>query len=151
MFLRMRWFIRSRSRDKSRRSRSKDLSPRSGRSRRSRSLSRNHSSSRPGRRRDRSRSRERREEKERQRKGFGTVRRDHLSVCSTTLWVGHLSKLVSQEELSDTFGTYGDIVSIDLIQSRGCAFVVMNRRQDANRALDRLRKTKLQGKEITVN
>jgi len=66
--------------------------------------------------------------------------------------VGHLSKLVSQEELSDTFGQYGDIVSIDMIQSRGCAFVVMNRRQDAVRALDRLKKgTKLQGKEITVN
>lgn len=79
------------------------------------------------------------------------MKREHLSICSTTLWVGHLSKLVSQEELSDTFGVYGDVVSIDLIASRGCAFVVMNRRQDACRALDRLKNTKLQGKAITVS
>jgi RNA-binding protein 16 len=52
-------------------------------------------------------------------------------VCSTTLWVGHLSKLVQQEELSDTFGKYGEIVSIDMIPPRGCAFIVMDRRQDA--------------------
>jgi RNA recognition motif-containing protein len=54
-----------------------------------------------------------------------------FSVCSTTLWVGHLSKLVQQEELSDTFGKYGEIVSIDMIPPRGCAFIVMDRRQDA--------------------
>jgi hypothetical protein len=72
-------------------------------------------------------------------------------VCSTTLWVGHLSKLVHQEELSDTFGEYGDIVSIDLIPPRGCAFICMNRRQDAYRALQRLKNHKLQGKAITVS
>jgi len=106
----------------------------------------------------RSRSRDRKEEKERDRerekersrKGLPTIKKEHLSVCSTTLWVGHLSKLVSQEELSDTFGALGDIVSIDLIPPRGCAFIVMNRRQDAMRALDRLKNTKLQGKTITV-
>lgn len=71
-------------------------------------------------------------------------------VCSTTLWVGHLSKLVHQEELSDNFGEYGDIVSIDLIPPRGCAFICMNRRQDAYRALSKLKNYKLQGKAITV-
>lgn len=72
-------------------------------------------------------------------------------VCSTTLWVGHLSKLVHQEELSDTFGELGDIVSIDLISPRGCAFICMNRRQDAYRALTKLKNHKMQGKAITVN
>ena len=71
-------------------------------------------------------------------------------MCSTTLWVGHLSKLVQQEELSDTFGQYGEIVSIDLIPPRGCAFVCMHRRQDAYRALTKLAGHKLQGKAITV-
>ena len=74
-----------------------------------------------------------------------------LTVCSTTLWVGHLSKLVLQEELSDTFGQYGEIVSIDLIPPRGCAFVCMHRRQDAYRALTKLAGHKLQGKAITVS
>ncbi|KAG8318093.1 RNA binding [Homalodisca vitripennis] len=73
-----------------------------------------------------------------------------LSVCSTTLWIGHLSKLVQQEELSDTFGEFGDIVSIDLIPPRGCAFICMNRRQDAYRALQDLKHHKLQGKAITL-
>lgn len=72
-------------------------------------------------------------------------------VCSTTLWIGHLSKLVQQEELSDTFGEFGDIVSIDLIPPRGCAFICMNRRQDAYRALQDLKHHKLQGKAITVS
>jgi RNA recognition motif-containing protein len=129
------------------------MSPsKAGRGRRSRSTSKSRSNNRSSKRHERrSRSRDKKEEKERQRKGFGVMKRECLSVCSTTLWVGHLSKLVSQEELSDTFGSYGDIVSIDMIQSRGCAFVVMNRRQDACRALERLKSTKLQGKTITVS
>lgn len=72
-------------------------------------------------------------------------------MCSTTLWVGHLSKLVHQEELSDAFGELGDIVSIDLISPRGCAFICMNRRQDAYRALTKLKNQKMQGKAITVS
>ncbi|CAL8130112.1 unnamed protein product [Orchesella dallaii] len=141
-------------RGRSKRSRSHERhksgrSPAGSRTRRSRSRSRDR-----GRKRYRSRSRERREErekeKERLRKGLPIIKKEHLSVCSTTLWVGHLSKLVSQEEISDTFGAYGDVVSIDLIPPRGCAFIVMNRRQDAVRALDRLKNTKLQGKTITL-
>lgn len=72
-------------------------------------------------------------------------------VCSTTLWVGHLSKLVYQEELFNTFGEFGDVVSIDLIPPRGCAFIVMHRRQDAARCLTKLKNHKLQGKAITVS
>ena len=83
------------------------------------------------------------------------IREGHMTVCSTTLWVGHLSKLVQEDDLSDNFGTYGEvifgeilnvqesyfdlfsfqIVSIDLIPPRGCAFVCMNRRMDAYRFL----------------
>ena len=32
-----------------------------------------------------------------------------MTVCSTTLWVGHLSKLVQEDDLSDNFGTYGEV------------------------------------------
>ena len=71
-------------------------------------------------------------------------------VCSTTLWVGHLSKLVAEDELSDLFGEFGEIVKINLIPPRGCAFVCMNRRMDAYKALNKLHKHKLNGKAITV-
>ena len=71
-------------------------------------------------------------------------------MCSTTLWVGHLSKLVADEDLSDLFGEYGVVESINLIPPRGCAFVHMNRRMDAYKALKELHKYKLHGKPITV-
>ena len=73
-----------------------------------------------------------------------------ISVCSSTLWVGHLSKLVTEEELSDLFGEFGLVESINLVPPRGCAFIHMNRRQDANRAMKDLHKTKLQGKPMTI-
>jgi RNA-binding protein 16 len=137
---------RSRSRDKNR----------YGRRRRSRSKSRSRSYSRSPRNkrrssRDRLKEKEREIEKERRRKGLPDIKKDHLSVCSTTLWVGHLSKLVQQEELSDTFGKYGDIVSIDMIPPRGCAYIVMNRRQDAYKAMQALKNHKMQNRAITIS
>ncbi|XP_065209577.1 SR-related and CTD-associated factor 4 isoform X2 [Planococcus citri] len=123
---------------------------------RSRSRSRTPSRSRRGRRRTRSRSwnrdrsRDRERNEDRRRRALPPIKRKHLAVCSTTLWVGHLSKLVQEQDLSDTFGEFGDIVSIDLIPPRGCAFLCMNRRQDAYRALHKLKNTKLHGKSITI-
>ncbi len=90
-------------------------------------------------------------EKERRRKGLPDIKKEHLSVCSTTLWVGHLSKLVQQEELSDTFGKYGDIISIDMIPPRGCAYIVMNRRQDAHKAMEQLKNHKMHNRTITIS
>lgn len=72
-------------------------------------------------------------------------------MCSTTLWIGHLSKLTQQEELSDIFTKYGDIVSIDMIHPRGCAFLVMHRRQDAYKAIDGLNGYKLHGRVISIS
>ena len=40
------------------------------------------------------------------------MRDGHMTVCSTTLWVGHLSKLVQEDDLSDNFGTYGEVTVI---------------------------------------
>ncbi|KAF5273429.1 hypothetical protein FQA39_LY07446 [Lamprigera yunnana] len=147
---------RSRSRDRSRdRGRDRDRDrDRDRRSRRSRSRSRSRDRRRRSRSRDRERDREKEKdkekEKERHKRGLPPIKRENLSVCSTTLWVGHLSKLVHQEELSDTFGEFGDVVSIDLISPRGCAFIVMNRRQDASRCLQKLKNHKMQGKAITL-
>ncbi|KAK9884912.1 hypothetical protein WA026_009150 [Henosepilachna vigintioctopunctata] len=129
------------------RSRSRDRRDRDRRSRRSRSRSKRH--------RSRSRDRDRKEketerDKERKKRGLPAIKKDNLSVCSTTLWVGHLSKLVHQDDLSNTFGEFGDIVSIDLIPPRGCAFIVMHRRQDAARCLTKLKNHVIHGKAITL-
>ncbi|KAJ3640855.1 hypothetical protein Zmor_027391 [Zophobas morio] len=136
---------RSRSRERSRDRRDRD---RRSRRSRSRSRSRRHRS----RSRDRNKTKEKESEKDKERKkrGLPTIKKENLSVCSTTLWVGHLSKLVHQEDLSNTFGEFGDIVSIDLIPPRGCAFIVMHRRQDAARCLTKLKNHLLHGKAITL-
>lgn len=134
-------------RDRRRRSRSKTRS----RTRSPRSRRRDARASSRDRTKDKERDKEREIEKERRRRGLPEIKKDHLSVCSTTLWVGHLSKLVQEGDLSDTFGKFGDIVSIDIINPRGCAFIVMNRRQDAYKAMQSLKNHKLQGRVITIS
>ncbi|PZC70368.1 hypothetical protein B5X24_HaOG202009, partial [Helicoverpa armigera] len=152
---------------KSRRHRSRSKSPRRRR-RSSRSRSRS-----PRRRRDRDRDRdrerdkdrdrdkdreknykereaEREKQREREKKGLPPIKKENLSVCSTTLWVGHLSKLATPEELSDLFGGVGGVSAIDVVAPRGCAFVVMERRRDAAKAIAKLNRHKLHSKEITV-
>lgn len=69
---------------------------------------------------------------------------------STTLWVGHLSKLIHQDDLYGLFQPIGDIVSLNLISPRGCAFLCMNRRQDAARIMSKYQGERLQGKPMTV-
>jgi RNA recognition motif-containing protein len=64
--------------------------------------------------------------------------------------VGHLSKLVGDDDLSDMFGEFGAVESINLVPPRGCAYICMNRRQDAAKALKDLNKTKMHAKPITV-
>ena len=106
------------SRDRRSRSRS---GSRGKRGKRRRSRSRSRSRDRRGKRRSRSRDRDDRKKRqdedkrdfekqeERKKKGLPPVKEGFLTLCSTTLWVGHLSKLVQQEDLSDTFGTYGEV------------------------------------------
>jgi len=64
--------------------------------------------------------------------------------------VGHLSKLIHQDDLYGLFQPIGDIVSLNLISPRGCAFLCMNRRQDAARIMSKYQGERLQGKPMTV-
>lgn len=87
---------------------------------------------------------------ERERKCLPKIRDKHLTVCSSTLWLGHVPKTVSEADISDAFGEYGAITSIDLIPPRGCAYVCMDRRQDAKRALMESKDLKLNGSHIKM-
>ena len=104
------------SRERRSRSRSGSHGKKSKR-RRSRSRSRDRRSKRRSRSRDRDRGDDRKrrqddeKQEERKKKGLPPIKEGHLTVCSTTLWVGHLSKLVQQDDLSDTFGTYGEVIA----------------------------------------
>ncbi|XP_062869958.1 SR-related and CTD-associated factor 4 isoform X3 [Trichomycterus rosablanca] len=120
---------------KRRRSRSGSRSRRS-RHRRSRSRSRERRRHSP-----RSRSQERRErerERERRHQGLPPIKPDTLSVCSTTLWIGQLDKRTQQQDVACLLEEFGPIESINMIPPRGCAYIVMSHRQDANRALQKL-------------
>ncbi|XP_035230883.1 SR-related and CTD-associated factor 4-like isoform X2 [Stegodyphus dumicola] len=139
----------SRTRGRSGRHRSRSRSPRRKRSR-SRSHSRKNRSRSRERERIREKERERERERERRRKGIPPIKKGCVSVCSTTLWLGHVPKSCSEVDISDTFGPYGTILSIDMIPPRGCAYVVMDRRQDGYRALQKLKNLKLHGSSIKI-
>lgn len=93
---------RRRSRSPRRRSRSRSRSPT-----RSRRRSRD-------RKRDRSSSADREHERERMSKGLPSVRRGYITVCSNTLWLGHVSKATTESDLEASFGEHGKILSIDV-------------------------------------
>ena len=73
-----------------------------------------------------------------------------FSVCSNTLWIGHLSKRVEESDLSGFFGEFGVVEWVLLVPPRGCGFVGMNRRLDAAKALKGLNRRLLNGKKVNV-
>ncbi|KFO54920.1 Splicing factor, arginine/serine-rich 15, partial [Corvus brachyrhynchos] len=120
------------------RSRSASRSPKRRRSRHRRSRSRSRDRRRHS---PKSRSQERRErerERERRSKGLPQIKSETVSVCSTTLWVGQLDKRTTQQDVGSLLEEFGPIESINMIPPRGCAYIVMVHRQDANRALQKL-------------
>ncbi|XP_066522849.1 SR-related and CTD-associated factor 4b isoform X2 [Hoplias malabaricus] len=125
---------RRRSSSRSRRSRSGSRSHRS-RYRRSRSRSRERRRAADDRR---ERERDREKERERKYKGLPPIKRETLSVCTTTLWLGQLDKKTQQQDISSLMEEYGQIESINMIPPRGCAYIVMVHRQDAFTALNKL-------------
>ncbi|KAL5010493.1 hypothetical protein ScPMuIL_012798 [Solemya velum] len=123
---------RDRRRSKQSRDRSRSRSPKRRRRSRSRSRERRRRSRSRDRhnRRSRSRDRERRErDKERKRRGLPPVKDSHLSVCSTTLWIGHINNRTTEEELREEIEKYGTIDTLHMIPPRGCAFVCLYKKK----------------------
>ncbi|VVC37250.1 RNA polymerase II-binding domain,ENTH/VHS,CID domain,RNA recognition motif domain [Cinara cedri] len=114
------------------------------------SLSRKRSPRKSSRERQKERERDRERDRERRKKYLPPFKKNHLAVVSTTLWVGHLSKLIHQDDLYGLFQPIGDIISLNLISPRGCAFLCMNRRQDAARIMNKYQGERLQGKPMTI-
>ncbi|XP_026810940.1 protein SCAF8 isoform X3 [Rhopalosiphum maidis] len=112
--------------------------------------SRKRSPRKSSRERQREREKEREKDRERRKKYLPPFKKNHLAVVSTTLWVGHLSKLIHQDDLYGLFQPIGDIISLNLISPRGCAFLCMNRRQDAARIMSKYQGERLQGKPMTI-
>ena len=71
------------------------------------------------------------------------------------LYVGNLAKEVTQEDLMQAFGAFGEVISAAIIrdkfsgESRGFGFVEMPSKSDAEAAMNGLREIK--GQMITIN
>ena len=76
---------------------------------------------------------------------------------STKLFVGSLPWSVNDEELKETFEKHGSVVSAKVItdrdtrRSRGFGFVEMESSSDANKAIQALNNSELDGRNIVVN
>ena len=76
---------------------------------------------------------------------------------STKLFVGNLSFNVTENQLQDTFAAHGTVVETNLMMDRmsgrprGFAFVTMSSADEAQKAIDALNGTDLDGRALTVN
>lgn len=73
------------------------------------------------------------------------------------IYVGNLSRDVSEQELREAFAAFGEIQSVAIIKdkftgdSRGFAFVEMPNKDEADKAVSSLNGKDMKGRNITVN
>ncbi len=73
------------------------------------------------------------------------------------IYVGNLAYSVTEEDLREAFGAYGELSSVSLItdkfsgQSKGFGFVEMASNSEADAAIKGLNETALKGRNIKVN
>jgi len=74
-----------------------------------------------------------------------------------SIYVGNLSREVTEDDLKEAFGAFGEIASVSLIkdkfsgESRGFGFVEMPSKDEAQSAIDGLNGTDLKGQSLNVN
>src|SRR5882672_6834222 len=76
---------------------------------------------------------------------------------SAKLFVGNLSFNTTENDLQDAFAAHGTVVEANLMMDRatgrprGFAFVTMSTPEEAQKAIDALNGTELDGRALTVN
>jgi len=76
---------------------------------------------------------------------------------SNKLYVGNLSFSVTENELADAFGEYGNVLKATIVtdrdtgRSRGFGFVEMSNSDEANAAIDGLNGSQMAGRDLQVN
>ena len=76
---------------------------------------------------------------------------------STKLFVGNLSFNTTEHDLQDAFAAHGTVVETNLMMDkmsgrpRGFAFVTMSSPEEAQKAIDALNGSQLDGRALTVN
>lgn len=73
------------------------------------------------------------------------------------IYVGNLSYTVTEDDLTDTFSDFGEVINTNIIsdgltgQSKGYGFVEMEDKTDASDAILALDESPLKGRNIVVN
>ena len=73
------------------------------------------------------------------------------------LYVGNISYEMSEDDLTSTFGKYGEITSVKIIKdkftgrSRGFGFVEINSDDGGKKAIEELHGKELEGRQLVVN
>ena len=76
---------------------------------------------------------------------------------SSKLFVGNLSFNITENDLQDAFAAHGTVVEANLMMDRatgrprGFAFVTMATAEEAQKAIDALNGTSVDGRALTVN
>lgn len=72
-------------------------------------------------------------------------------MSNNKLYVGNLSYSVNNEQLSELFSSYGEIVSVNIIDGKGFGFVEMANAEDAEKAKEELDGKDFVGRTLKVN
>ena len=73
------------------------------------------------------------------------------------IYVGNLPWSISDQELTDAFGAYGNVEKASIIsdrdsgRSKGFGFVTMNDAEEANKAIEAMNGTEMGGRNLKVN
>ena len=73
------------------------------------------------------------------------------------IYVGNLPWSISDQDLSDAFGAYGNVEKASIIsdrdsgRSKGFGFVTMNDADEANKAIEGMNGTEMDGRNLKVN
>jgi len=67
------------------------------------------------------------------------------------LYVGNLSYSVTSKQLEDLFSGYGEVKTVNIIESRGFAFVELASPAEAEKAKEALDGSEFEGRTLRVN
>ena len=76
---------------------------------------------------------------------------------ATRIYVGNLPYSADDQELSQLFGAFGEVIESSVVidrstnQSKGFGFVEMSTEQEAAEAINKFNGTQLDGRSLTVN
>ena len=67
------------------------------------------------------------------------------------LYVGNLNYAVTEEQLRELFGNYGEVTHVNIIDGRGFGFVELSDPEEAEKAKEALNDTEFQARTLRVD